>query len=281
MSRRFAPGVLARRGRLAVAYGFLAHSHEGTLTLFPRVCTATMVATLLGCAPGGPPATAEPVVVVDTVHVVDTVEIQVESSADAGLQQQVALLQLQLLDKDAQLRGTQGQLEGAQQEVVRNMAKLQSQASRAEAASGMAEAEIAMQSLAGLSGGSALTEHAQGARLLAESTAEFNNENYAGALYLATQVRALAQGGQARIGGGERQELRSGESLFAVPVPLETNRNSNVRGGPGLNFGVEFTLEQGAAVVGQSYTSEWVRIVDGQGREGWIFHTLVRSRDRP
>jgi SH3-like domain-containing protein len=51
-----------------------------------------------------------------------------------------------------------------------------------------------------------------------------------------------------------------------------------VRSGPGLGFGVEFTLDSGAAVVGQSYTSQWVRVVDEGGREGWVFHTLVSSR---
>ena len=271
--------MLAERGTLAVGYEPMAYSHGGKSTLFLRAHSAIVLVTLAACAPGSPPATAEPVV--ETVYVVDTVEVQVEAAADAALGQQIARLQLQLLDKDAQLAATQEQLDGARQEVVRNMAKLQSQASRAEAASGMAEAEIDMQTLAGLPGGGALPEYAEATRLLAESAEEFNSENYAGALYLATEVRAKAQTGQARLRGSASQELRSGESLFALPVPLEAARNSNVRSGPGLNFDVQFTLQRGVAVVGQSYTSQWVRIVDGQGREGWVFHTLVKSRDRP
>jgi SH3-like domain-containing protein len=51
-----------------------------------------------------------------------------------------------------------------------------------------------------------------------------------------------------------------------------------VRAAPGLEAGIAFTLDAGAQVVGQSYTSQWVRIVDADGREGWIFHTLVSSR---
>jgi hypothetical protein len=31
-------------------------------------------------------------------------------------------------------------------------------------------------------------------------------------------------------------------------------------------------------VTGQSYTSQWIRVVDQQSREGWIFNTLVTSR---
>jgi len=247
--------------------------------LRPKTTLAVLIAPLLmGCAPSGPPEPAEPVVIVDTVHVADTVEVQVEAAADAELQERVARLQLQLLERDAQIAVIQGQLTGAQQEVVRNMAKLQGQASRAEAASGMAEADIALQSLAGLEGGAGVLEYGQGTRLLEESRAEFDNENYAGALYLATEVRALARRGQSRLRGAVGGDLQEGESMFVIPVPLQTVRNSNVRGGPGLGFGVEFTLDQGTSVEGRSYTSQWVRIVDGQGREGWIFHTLVTSR---
>ena len=110
-----------------------------------KTSAAALIPTLLvACAPSAPPEPPEPVVVVDTVNVVDTV--QVEAAADAELQERVARLQLQLLERDAQIAVIQDQLTGAQQEVVRNMAKLQSQASRAEAASGMAEADIALQS---------------------------------------------------------------------------------------------------------------------------------------
>ncbi len=242
-----------------------------------KTSAAALIPTLLvACAPSAPPEPLEPVVVVDTVNVVDTV--QVEAAADAELQERVARLQLQLLERDAQIAVMRDQLTGAQQEVVRNMAKLQSQASRAEAASGMAEADIALQSLAGLEGGGDVLEYGQGTRLLQESRAEFDKENYAGALYLATEVRALARRGQSRLRGTASGDLQEGESMFVIPVPLQTVRNSNVRGGPGLGFGVQFTLDQGASVEGRSYTSEWVRIVDGQGREGWIFHTLVTSR---
>ena len=254
---------------------------EGKVALsrFNPKAVITISSLLAACTPSSPPAEPpEPVIIVDTVRIVDTVEVSVEAAADAQLQERVARLQLQLLERDALIAGMQGQLNGAQQEVVRNMAKLQSQASRAEAASGMAEADIALQSLADLDGGRTLPEHAQGLRLLEETRSEFDSENYAGALYLATEVRALAQRGQARLGGAASSDLREGESIFVIPVPLQTVRNSNVRGGPGLGFDVQFTLEQGAQVEGRSYTSQWVRIVDGQGREGWIFHTLVTSQ---
>lgn len=245
-------------------------------------CLAALACTAAACAPKAVPLSPQPALrsVVDTVLVVDTVRVETEASADAELQAQVARLQIQLLERDVRLGGIQEQLDATRQEVVRNLAKLQSQASRAEAASGMAEAEIAPQALGRVQGGTNLPEFGEAQARMGESTAEFGAENYGGALYLATQARALVRTGQSRQRGAGAASLQAGESLFAVPVPLQTVQRTNVRSGPGLSFDVRFTLDDAAAVVGHSYTSQWVRVIDDQGREGWVFHTLVRGRAR-
>ncbi len=38
-----------------------------------------------------------------------------------------------------------------------------------------------------------------------------------------------------------------------------------------------FTVDAGTPLVGYSYTEQWVRINDDEGRDGWIFHNLVTS----
>jgi len=211
---------------------------------------------------------------VDTVVVVDTVRLETESPVNAELEDRVALLQIQLLERDVQLRDLQDQLDQTRLELVRNMARLQTQATRAEAASGLSEADIALSTLR-RAGGESLPEYERAQELFEQSSREFSNENYGGALYLATEVRTAVRSGQARLGAGS---LLADEALFAVPVPLQTTGRSNVRSGPGLNFGVVFTAEADTPVTGQSHTSQWVRVVDQEGREGWIFHTLVTSR---
>jgi hypothetical protein len=158
------------------------------------------------------------------------------------------------------------------------MAKLQSQATRAEAASGMAEAEIAVRALAAVEGGPDAPEYAEAHDLLAQSTEQFETGNFGGALYLATYARAAAAGGQSRIAGDDGQKLLSGEALFALPIRLSTTSRSNVRSGPGLDFPVQFTVEEGVALSGLSYSGEWVKVVDASGRGGWIFSALVDSR---
>jgi hypothetical protein len=246
----------------------------------PPQTTALLALFAAACVPPSPAPAPAPVVTVDTVTIerVDTIRVDVEASVDQELQDRVSRLQIQLLERDVQLQDLQEQLEATRVELVRNMARLQTQATRAEAASGMAEAEIALGTLRRAAGATAVPELSQADGLFRQSGAEFANGNYGGALYLATQIRTLARDGQARLQGRRSGGLVTGETLFAVPVPLRTTGRSNVRSGPGTTFAVSFTLDASVPVTGQSYTSQWVRIVDEQRREGWIFSELVTTR---
>jgi hypothetical protein len=86
----------------------------------------------------------------------------------------------------------QKQLDDAITEVVRTKSKLRSIESKAETASTIAEAEIAVKSMRGRiadqrpgkAGGVVKAE-----QLLKLSTREFKNQNYSGALYLAVQSK--------------------------------------------------------------------------------------------
>jgi hypothetical protein len=200
---------------------------------------------------------------------------QVVVMRDPELDQKLARTELQLLEKEAQLSELQARLDDARQEVVRAMAKQQSLASRAEAASGMAEAEIALQSLRASSGASGVTEVT---RLIKLSNAEFEKQNYAGALYLASQAKGAAFTARGQFASVDRGPLREGEKAFAGPLPLQTTKRANVREGPGGDFKILFTLPAGAALTGYSHTEEWVRITDESGRDGWINQSLVGRR---
>jgi uncharacterized coiled-coil protein SlyX len=189
----------------------------------------------------------------------------------------IARLELRLLEKEAQVDALQARLDESRQEVVRAMAKLQTLASRAEAASGIAEAEVALQPLTA-GAGSPPPEVAQGTKLLKESSAEFDKQNYGGALYLANQAKSVAAGARGRLASGDRGAERPGEAAFALPVPLKATSAGNVRQGPGTNTAVAFGVRPGDQLTGYSYVDEWIRIGDDQGRGGWIFRGLVTRR---
>jgi hypothetical protein len=188
--------------------------------------------------------------------------------ADPGLERELADARLRLLEQQALIQNLQELLDEAQREVVRSLAKLQSGATRAEAASAMAEAELAVQSLRRAGGGD--VQRAE--RLMAESSAEFNKANYGGALYWANQVKAAATRSPVT------EQLRPGEKAFAVPVPLETSARANVREGPGIGFPVLFTVERGARLTGKSHAGGWIRVLDDEGRSGWVSQGLVTQR---
>jgi Bacterial SH3 domain len=190
----------------------------------------------------------------------------------------IARLELRLLEKEAQVGDLQVKLDEARQEVVRAMAKLQTLASKAEAASGMAEAEIALQQLHTAAGSLPPPEAGQAEQLLRMGTKEFDQQNYGGALYLANQAKILARAGQARVTSSGRGALRQGEVLFAVPVHLQTRVKGNVREGPGANYKVLFMLDAGTPLLGYSYSDVWVRVGDDTGRGGWIFSTSIGRR---
>jgi TolA-binding protein len=199
------------------------------------------------------------------------------AAKDSELERQVAELELRLLEKEAQVEELQSRLDDTRTEVVRTMAKLQTVASRAEAASGMAEAEIALQSLKS-SAGPQGPEVAQVAKLVRESSGEFNKQNYGGALYLAGQAKALAGGSRGRIAGGNGGASRHGETPFATPIRLRSTGRGNVREGPGTKYDVAFSLDSGSPLTGYSYVDEWIRVSDDSGRSGWIFRSLVARR---
>jgi uncharacterized coiled-coil protein SlyX len=199
---------------------------------------------------------------------------------DTALEQRAARLELKVLEQEAQVDELQSRLDDARREVVRAMAKLQSLATRAEAASGMAEAEIALQALRTANGNTAppSPEYGQGSQLLQLATTEFDQQNYAGALYLATEAKNAAAAGRGRVASDDRSTTRRGEVPFALPLRLQTTGRANVREGPGAGFKVLFTLETGVPIVAYSYVDQWVRIRDESDRAGWIHQTLIDRR---
>jgi hypothetical protein len=170
-------------------------------------------------------------------------------------------------------------LDEAIQEVVRGKAKLRSLESKAEAASEMAEAEIAVKALkVQLAARGEDPEVAKAEQLLKMSVKEFEKENYGGALYLTSQAKGQIRTGQMRLGDKKKLKSIEGEVLFAQPLPLQVLKNSNLREMPDLKSNILTTLDKGTPLIGYSYKDQWVRVTREDGIAGWIFQTLVGGR---
>lgn len=201
------------------------------------------------------------------------------------LEERVRKLTLDLLTKESEvqdmegrLSDRQGELDKAIQEVVRAKARLRSLESRAEAASQMAEAEIALEALEAGSKGSRQMELEQIRQLLAMSAEEFDKENFGGALFLSDQAKTRIQGTQMRLRARDEVETESGEVPFAVPLSLRVVKPTNLRERPGLGQKILATLAVESPVTGYSHKGEWVRVKAEDGTRGWIHQSLLAGR---
>jgi len=246
----------------------------------PSLSLATLVLILSGaaCAKAPQASAPEPVVIHDTVYV-DRAVTRIDTVADPDTRQRLSQIEAEVLARDARIQVLEEQLEEARREVVRTMARSQTVASRAEAASGIAEAELAIRTLRTAAGRRPAPEASQADRLLTESNGEFEKGNFGGALYLASQARLIAGQGTDRFSRTEAENLRPGETQFQVPLRLRSTSRANVRDGPGTGYRVLYTLDAEQPVTGSSYVEGWVRITDVQGRSGWIARSLVQSRN--
>ncbi|HEV8675385.1 MAG TPA: SH3 domain-containing protein [Methylomirabilota bacterium] len=200
-----------------------------------------------------------------------------QRQAAAGIsEEEIARLRLQLLERDAQIKALTQKLDATIVEVVRAMAKLRSLESKAEAATTMAEAEIAMKMLERTTAGRDKDpDVAQAEQLLKLGAQEFRKDNYSGALYLSTQAKSLLKGGQPGSPSTDPTPRADGEVAFALPLPLRLVARTEVREGPGPSFKVAFVLADGVPVTAHSYKGLWVRIRRDDGRGGWVLYSAV------
>ncbi len=202
-----------------------------------------------------------------------------QTTANQELEEKLAKLQLLLLEKEAQGKELNKKLDEATLEVVRTKAKLRSLESKAEAASTLAEGEIALKALkTNVVVSEKDTEILQAEELLKASNLELEKENYGGALYLATRAKVIIKEVQERSKDREETPMMAGEVPFAMPLQLRLVSSGKVKEGPGLDSKVLFSLPEGSAIVGYSYRGLWVRVRDKDGRGGWIYYRLVGRR---
>jgi anion-transporting ArsA/GET3 family ATPase len=211
-------------------------------------------------------------------------ELAQSESAMQALQEEKSLQELQVFEGEAMIKQMEERLlsqqlllDDAIQEVVRAKAKQRSLESRAEAASELAEAEIALKSFRTNAAGSNRPELSSAGQLLTMATQEFRDQNFGGTLYLVTQAKAQIKIGSLRVGEAKRAGGLEGEVPFAIPLQLKVNSRSNLREGPGEGFNVLVTLAEETALTGYSARGLWLRVKTNDGWNGWIHRSLVSS----
>lgn len=243
-----------------------------------RIAIILLAAAGIACA-GTPPAAAPTPVVAAPAPRAAPVRVAPETIAvrDPEMEREFARTKVQLLERTAQLADMDRRLGEATTEVVRAMARLRTLATRAEAASAMAEAEVTLQQLRGRAGQQGAPEVAQAEAALREGSRAFDAENFGGAVYLATQAKRAATAGRGRIAEGASTSTRSGERAFVVPVPLTTTTRANLRAAPNGSAAVVTTAAVGTAFTAYAYEQDWLRVTIADGRTAWVHQSVVRG----
>jgi hypothetical protein len=242
-----------------------------------RVAFVLLAVALVACGAKPRPAPPAPVAAAPPPAVAAPVAPETVTVRDPDTERENARLRVQLLERSAQLADTDRRLGEATTEVVRAMARLRTLATRAEAASAMAEAEVTLQQLRGRAGQQAPPEARQAEVALQAGSAAFDAENYGGAVYLATQAKRAATAGRGRLAEGGSATARTGERAFAVPVPLTTTSRSNLRAAPGSASELVVTVPAGTPLTAYAYAQDWLRVTAADGRSAWVHQGLVRG----
>ncbi|MBW8773345.1 MAG: SH3 domain-containing protein [Gemmatimonadetes bacterium] len=236
-----------------------------------RIAVLFLAAPLIGCAGHPQPAAPTP----DSAGLrapAETVTVR-----DPDTERELGRVKVQLIERNARLADMDRRLDEATTEVVRAMARLRTLATRAEAASAIAEAEVTLQQLRGRAGQQAPPEVAQADQALRSASAAFDAENYGGAVYLATQAKRSATAGRGRLADVGGVATRPNEHAFALPVPLTTTSRANLRDTPAGGGAVVVTVPAGTGLTAYSYEQDWLKVTTADGKSGWVHQSVVRG----
>jgi hypothetical protein len=246
-----------------------------------RTCVTLAALIVAGCAtppsPAPPPPVPEPPAPIVPAPVCPTCDEQTREIA--RLRQDLATRDAELRDLRAAQREQVKTVQESTREVTRAKAKARRLATQAEAASYIAEVEVAQKALrASLPATSQSTLPDLAQRIL-ESTAEpFAHGDYGAAMERAAQAEqliAVAMDNQSSHGSRPRAPS---EVPLQVAIPLRVAATSNLRRDPQVKSPVIAVLKQDSLLTAFSYKAAWMRVETDDGRMGWIRETQLAIR---
>jgi hypothetical protein len=195
-------------------------------------------------------------------------------------------LRQDLANRDGELRDLRSNqrdqvkvLQESTREVTRAKVKLRRLATQADAASYIAEVEVAMASLRSSLGATStvpLVVLAQG--ILDSTAAPFAQGDYGVAIDRAAQAEqliALVADDQVRRGSRQRMP---GEVPLRVPIPLKVTIDTNLRREPLSKASVVGALKKDTHLVAHAYKGRWLQVETEDGRAGWVNETQLGAR---
>jgi SH3 domain-containing protein len=199
---------------------------------------------------------------------------------------EIARLRLELANRDEQLRDQRSSqrdqvkvLQESTREVTRAKVKLRRLATQADAASYIAEVEVAMESLRGSMGAPSnipLIVLAQG--ILESTSAPFVQGDYGMAMDRAAQAEQLITL-VAHYQVGPAARVRApGEVPLQIAIPLKVTADSNLRRQPFAKAPLVAVLKKDSPLVARAYKGSWLQVETEDGRAGWVDQARLGAR---
>lgn len=200
----------------------------------------------------------------------------------ARLRQLLAEKELLIRSQQAQQREQTEVLQASSLQASRAQLKLSRLATQPEAASALAEVEVAMAAMHPSDAAAPEDDLLlQAQSFLAAANAAYTNNDFATSMQRATQAAEIIDMVKARhsrkASGTPRVTV-----AFQTGIPLRTLTDCNLRQLPRGNAKILGILKKDAALTALAYRGNWLRIQSEDGRRGWVLGTLLEARpDRP
>jgi hypothetical protein len=244
-----------------------------------RWAVVGLVGLFIGaCAtPPPPPAPSPPPAPPPVPAKVQVCPVCEDSSAEiARLRQELANREAELRDLRAQQRDQSRVLQETTKQATRAKVKLRRLANQADAASYLAEVEVALESARSAPGArSRAPLLALAQQILESSSAPFAQRDYGTAMDLAAQAEQLA----ATVGGNAAQSATGARSTAETPfdatIRLRATIESNLRQHPGDGALSISVLPEGTRLVATAHRNGWLKVETEDGRSGWMYQSVV------
>ena len=195
------------------------------------------------------------------------------------MRQALANREAELRELRANQRDQVRTLQESTREVTRAKVRLRRLATQADAASSIAEVEVAMESLRASHGTTATVPLIVLARgILESSAAPFAQGDYGAAMDRAAQAEQLiALVAHPRVRPRPRPPV-PGQVPLEVEIPLKVTSSSNLRRQPLRTARVVGVLEKDRLLVAHAYKGRWMLVTTEDGRSGWIDQLRLGAR---
>lgn len=201
-----------------------------------------------------------------------------QSQEVARLRQDLAAREAELKDLRSSQRDQVKAIQETTREATRAKARLRRLATQADAASYLAEVEVALKALRAQlppTPPQPLLALAQG--LLDSAAAPFKEGDYGAAMDRAAQAEQLVtvvadqapQAGRARV---------PGEIALSIAIPLRVVTDSQLRREPAPRAVVVTAVKKDSAVTAHAYKGSWMRVETEDGRSGWMSQAQLAAR---